>query len=160
MPGQVSIIVGLPGSGKTCEFNALKRTASGLCEDDFLLEVLDNAGVLREVRFNDSIHYKKLVTDLKKGKHCVISDIIFCDTWIRHEVEVILTADVPDLSIEWIFFENAPRKCSANAKRRGREETLKRELKLIRYLSKKYVIPRGVKPLKVWTPPKTSILSE
>lgn len=148
----VHILVGLPGSGKTRKFKNLARKATGLAQDDFLNHIVDKAEVQREVRFNDSIHYKKLITDLRRGKECVISDIVFCDTWVRHEAQIILESDVPDVEIDWIYFENSPRKCMANSKRRGRKETLDRELRLISSLSAKYIIPQGVKALKVWAP--------
>jgi hypothetical protein len=123
----------------------------------FFRDLIDNeAEIPREVRFNDSIHYAQLIKDLRRNRSCVISDIVFCDTWIRHEAETILKADVPGLEIRWLFFENSPRKCVANARRRGRQHTLERELKLIRQLSKKYILPAGVKPLKVWAPKRAT----
>ena len=153
MTGKITMVAGLPGSGKSRLLNNLRRKITGLSSDDFFRAVIENeAGIQREVRFNDSLHYLRLVKDLRRGKTCLISDIVFCDTWIRHEAEEILRADVPGVEIEWKFFENSPRKCAANVRRRNRTKTLQRELLLIRQLSRKYILPAGVKPYRVWTP--------
>ena len=150
MSGKITIIVGLPGAGKSRLIKRLSKRCNGIVADDYLKHVA-NSPIERTAHFNDSIYYKQLIKDLRKGLSCIISDIVFCDTLVRREVEMILTSDVPDIDISWEFFENSPRKCFANAKRRGRK-VLEREKDLIRVLSAKYFVPKGVKAHKVWAP--------
>ena len=94
-------------------------------------------------RFTDSRHYPQLIRDLREGKDCLIADIAFCDTWRRIEAEQVVKCDVPSVEINWLFFENDPEKCKANARTRNRSN-LKEELQNICELSKKYHIPLGV----------------
>ena len=151
MSAELTIVVGLPGSGKTHRMRSIKRRTTGLCVDDYMMEAHDPWEIGRSYHFNDSCHYKKLVSDLRRGLRCAISDIIFCDTMVRLETAAILNADVPKIQISWEFFANTQRKCLANARRR-RRDTLSREEQLIKLLAAKYIIPKGYKPHKVWSP--------
>ncbi len=146
----ITIIVGLPGAGKTTLFKKIKRKCTGLCVDDFIAEVVSNSPIERSKHFNDSVHYLPLIKALRKGQSCLIADIVFCDTLVRHEVETILSKDIPGLTIEWLFFKNSPLACRKNVLKR-RRATHARELELIRVLSKKYVIPVGSKVQAVHT---------
>lgn len=152
----LKILVGLPGSGKSHRIAQLKTSTTGLSVDDFMKDIPLNAPVRRDPRFTDSKHYSTLIKDLRNGLSCVISDIIFCDTLLRLEAEAVLRADVPKLRIEWEFFENNPRQCKINATQRGKN-TLRRELKLIDYLSRKYIVPQNSKVLPVWSGKKSRI---
>ncbi len=98
----------------------------------------------------DSLHYSRLIRDLRAGKSCVISDIIFCDVLMRKQLELAVRSEVRNLQLTWQFFENNKSACEKNARRRGRAESLARELTLIRFLSRKYFVPEGIKAHKVW----------
>jgi predicted kinase len=145
----LTAIAGLPGSGKSTLIRRLARKVRGLVAPDFMLGVDDDSPIRRSPRITDSPVYTQLISDLRAGKDCIVADIVFCDTLWRVELEQIVRADVPEVKIDWMFFENAPLKCARNASKRGRV-SLPRELRLIDYLSRKYITPLGVKPMRVW----------
>ena len=148
--GHLTVVVGLPGSGKTTLLSKLRKKATGLFADDFMKNISPDSPVKRDPTFTDSRHYRTLITDLRKGRSCVISDIIFCDTLLRAVLALAVNIDVKNLKLDWKFFENDPEQCIINARYRNRPKTLARELKLIRFLSQKYFLPEGVTPLKIW----------
>ena len=141
----LTVVVGLPGSGKSTLLKSLKKTVTGIFADDFMKDVAPGSPVLRDPSVTDSRHYPALVRNLRDGKNCLISDIIFCDTLVRAELELAVRNDIRNLDLKWEFFDNNPRQCISNAKCRGRPKTLKREVKLIQFLSRKYFVPEGVK---------------
>lgn len=70
MPQTVTILVGLPGSGKS---TFLKKSAE-TSFDDF------HAGAFRDSsEFKASRHYQALRNELQGGKNCIIADIAYCD---------------------------------------------------------------------------------
>lgn len=145
----LTAIAGLPGSGKSTLIRKLARKVRGLVAPDLMRGVDDDPPIRRSPRITDSPVYPQLISDLREGKDCIVADIVFCDTLWRVELEQVVRADAPDVTIDWMFFENAPSKCARNATNRGRL-SLPRELRMIEYLSRKYIIPVGVKPLRVW----------
>lgn len=147
--GKVIILVGLPGSGKSYLIKALKKKASGLVSDDFMKDAALNSPINREPSITDSRHYHRLISDLRDGKECVISDIILCDALFRIQLDMALKIDAPTCTVKWEFFENNPEACVKNVRRR-RKPSWAREIKLIRFLSRKYFPPHGVKPRAVW----------
>lgn len=142
-------IAGLPGSGKSTLIRKLARKVRGIVAPDFMRDVDEDPPIRRSPRITDSPVYPQLISDLRAGKDCIVADILFCDTLWRVELEQVVRADVPDVTIDWRFFENAPSKCARNATNRGRL-SLPRELRIIEHLSRKYIIPLGVKPIGVW----------
>lgn len=151
--GILTVVVGLPGSGKSRLLTVLRKAANGTVTDDFMRNIDLATPIQRDPSVTDSRAYPTLIVDLRNGKRCVISDIIFCDTLVRAQLEIAVRADVPNIRIIWEFFENNRAACEANARRRGRKQTLDRELKMIRFLSAKYFVPLNVKAHKVWKPP-------
>lgn len=144
MRGKVTIIVGMPGSGKSCLINSRVTEATGVCVEDFMAFPYDDS-----VRFTDSRYYSELIRDLRKGRHCIIADIFFCDTALRDEAERVIHRDCPESSIEWIFFENDPAACRENAIRRNRE-IVDHDVVMIDKLTKKYFVPEETAVLPVW----------
>lgn len=90
-------VAGLPGSGKTtlCE----EYIGKGFeCIDDFR----------KENGWCDNIcKVKKWLSD---GKDVVITDIEFCRSERRKEVEEAFDGQ----EVQWVFFENEPYKCALN----------------------------------------------
>ncbi|MBN8549997.1 MAG: hypothetical protein J0M12_11835 [Deltaproteobacteria bacterium] len=148
--GTLTIVVGLPGSGKSHLIEELTRKATGLVRDDFMAGIEYSPLIWRLPTVTDSAVYPRLISDLRSGKQCVISDIIFCDTLIRLEIENAVRRDVPKVDLRWEFFENNPTACKANARRRARKKSLSKELKLITFLSRKYILPEEATAHKVW----------
>ena len=139
------IVVGLPGSGKSHLLRELSKLCSGVCAEDYMASSINDSP-----QFTDSRYYGDLIKDLQEGKDRVIADIEFCDTWRRIEVEQVVRQDVPEVTIEWRFFENDPEKCIANVERRGRKNMEKEKFK-IRHLSRKYHIPACAERIPIWT---------
>lgn len=142
-------IVGLPGSGKTHYMKKLRTRKFGLVADDLMAGVPMDLPINRFPLFTDSVHYNRLIRALRAGKDCVVSDIIFCDTLARIDVERVLCADVPGLEIRWTYFRNDPRQCAKNVRMRKRASQ-GLELRLIRQLSQKYFPPQNAALLPVW----------
>ena len=148
--GTLTVVVGLPGSGKSTLLGALKMSTTGIFADDFMKDIAPGSPITRDPSVTDSRHYSKLIQNLRNGKSCLISDIIFCDSLVRAELELAVRNDVRNLDLKWEFFDNDPKQCISNARHRGRQKTLSREIKLIQFLSRKYFVPEGIKSRKVW----------
>lgn len=100
---KVTVIVGLPGSGK-----------SHLCKK------LEAGGA---TTFGDVCHPNKkvhpggldvVVAALSAGTDCVIEDVSFCVADKRECLAGWLSERVINLEFEWIFFENDRQKCLVN----------------------------------------------
>lgn len=135
--GILTIIVGLPGSGKSTYIKALVEADSHLSVyDDYQGEAYDNDSDPRL-----SKHFGPLVSDLKRAKSVVVSDIRYC---VPHELNVFLGAVLsvaPDVRIELKYFENNPEACEKNILARNREDRVEKELELLEKLSSGYVVP-------------------
>lgn len=96
---KITLIIGLPGSGKTMLGNRLSKE--------------------RGVPFIDDI------TDLDQlpSGDCIIADVNFCDNEILREAMRILHSMYDELQLELIYFANEPEQARANVIRRadGRE---------------------------------------
>jgi len=145
---KLTVVVGMPGSGKSHYIEKHKSHYPGTCTQDYMRNSYNNS-----IHFTDSQHYDKLVLNLRNGNDSIIADIEFCDTWRRVEIEEVIRRDVPGVEIEWRFFENDPAKCEANAETRARKN-IDEEKKKIRELSRKYIVPPGAIVLRIWEPPK------
>lgn len=142
---KLTIIVGLPGAGKSHRVDELRHVTSGICIPDFMKDSIEDSA-----RFIHSQYYPQLIDDLRDGKDCVIADVAFCKTGRRAEAEQVVVHDVPGVTIEYEFFENDPAKCGINALHRNRRN-VDEELQKIDDLSAEYDIPPGAKLLPVWS---------
>ncbi|HWE36609.1 MAG TPA: AAA family ATPase [Isosphaeraceae bacterium] len=140
---KLTIIAGLPGSGKSHLVRELHESTSGSRVEDYMKESKDNSS-----RMVHSQHFEKLIEDLSKGLDCVIADIVFCEAARREEIESAVKEKVRDVEIEWVYFENDPVACAVNATRRNMEKLIK-QIQRIDELSKKYDVPKdiGIKPV-------------
>lgn len=139
------VVVGLPGSGKSHLIKS-KIYSKWPKYDDYFAKVATGSPIKREPSVTDSFYYQELIEQLLAGQSCLISDVIFCDSLLRHALEIAIKLDAPSAKIEWIYFENNPEVCIRNARKRARPATLAREIKLIKYLSRKYFVPTKAKP--------------
>lgn len=109
------IVVGLPGSGKT----TFLKSVDGAVFDDCV-----NFTRVKSKIKEDIIYIAHPMLCLKKHLDSLVVDIM--DKY-------------PDSKINFIYFENNPKKCIKNIKNRE-----KNVIPTIKLLSKKYFIPEGV----------------
>jgi len=147
--GQLTLIAGLPGSGKTRWMKKNFPTADFLMIDDFMAHALHDIG-----RFTYSLWYFPLVFALRSGRNAVISDIAFCEDERRKEAERVMSDSVKDLVYRWHFFEHAAAICRQNIERRAREEgnTQEDAFRELNRLSPLYHIPSGFPVEPVFRP--------
>ena len=143
----VTIIVGLPASGKTTYIENHLKGAKVF--DDFHKDAKNNSPF-----FEMSINYLPLIRALLNGGKCVIADVEFCrpgnlDIVVQKlkEIEVIFNLNI---EIDHLFFENDAKKCKINALERGRAHHPE-ELAKIEELTKIYRIPEGAKIIRIET---------
>jgi hypothetical protein len=136
-PGTLILFVGLPGSGKSSYIQELgERNPSFSIYDDFQGQAYNHDPDPRL-----SKHFGPLVSDLKSGKTAVVSDIRYC---APKELNIFLSAvlsAVPNVLLQFKYFENQPEQCKENVRTRNREGRLEQELELIDNLSESYYIP-------------------
>lgn len=135
--GLLTILVGLPGSGKSTYIAKLIKSNPDLSVyDDYQGEAYGDDSDPRL-----SKHFGPLVHDLKNVKSVIVSDIRFC---IPRELNIFLSAILsaePDVRIAFTYFENNPDACRKNILARNREDRIEKELDLLEKLSASYEIP-------------------
>ena len=141
--GKLTVVVGLPGAGKSTLVNAMRSSVSGLCCEDFHANALHDSPLVENSR-----HYNALLEDIRTGRDCVIADIAFCDPKRRANLHQAIDRQISNSRIEWIYFENAPDKCRRNIERRARER-LGDDLDALEEFQRLYCIPDGVTPIPV-----------
>jgi hypothetical protein len=141
---KLTVVVGLPGSGKSRLLDGLRESCHGVVADDY--HAAPHGG---SPEVTASRHYPALVAALRVGLDCAIADIAFTDTGRRLELDRVIRADVAGVSIEWVYFENDLEACLANVGRRGRESRAEEE-EMARWLAPWYFVPEGVAALPVW----------
>jgi len=143
--GTLTIIIGLPGSGKSTYIKYLVEADPQIrVYDDYQGEAYRNDSDPRLSKY-----FGSLVSDLKQAKSVVVSDIRYC---VPHELNlflgVVLSA-APDVRIKLKYFENNPEACKRNILARNREDRVGEELELLEKLSGGYVVP-VIEHLKVY----------
>lgn len=152
---QITLLVGLPGSGKTTAAkNILGHT------EEYIHSTRDEDGhsksskkyigegaiILDDIRSIDE--------DLPapgEYKHIIITDVYLCFEDQRELALNILLDRYSeyDPKIIMVFFENAPKKCNINSKHREDDDVV---LTHIKELSEAYHIPEGAPVEKIWQP--------
>jgi predicted kinase len=145
---KVVFLVGLPGAGKSTHLKRFEGTGK-LCFDDFKAHAVNNSS-----RFDCSRHYQDLLSTLRSGAECIVSDVDFCRPAARKDAEKFLNHDVAGIEMEWIFFENNPEQCKKNVIARGRN-SFQHELITIQYFTRVYKLPVGCIPIPVVKPSKS-----
>jgi hypothetical protein len=146
---KVTIVIGLPGSGKSEHLKPARQRGEPLF-DDFHREAINNSHA-----FEKSTHRDSLKAALVAGKDCVIADIVYCRSGNLNEarsgINRISREIGTTVTIELLFFANDPAACKANVLRRNRAG-LAKELAMIDELTGVYFIPPGAQTLAVWKP--------
>ncbi len=141
--GKLTVVVGLPGAGKSTRVNAMRPSTTGLCCEDFHADAIQDSPLAENSRY-----YNALLENIRAGRDCVIADIAFCDPKRRADLQQAIDRQISDSRIEWICFENAPEKCRRNIVRRARER-LGDDLAALEKFARLYSIPDGVTPVPV-----------
>jgi hypothetical protein len=99
---RLTIVVGLPGAGKStyCKHHA----PGGVYYGD----------VCHPSRTSGPKGLDEVVVRLLQGNDCLIEDVSFCEAAQRDRVGNWIKSVVPDVQIEWVYFENDVRKCLCN----------------------------------------------
>lgn len=149
----LTIVVGLPGSGKSHlirEYAAAHPAA--LVVDDYHAAPHHDSPAVEDARA-----YPELVAALRAGRDALVADIAFTDAAARDEFARVLGAE-PGVVLAWVFFENDLAACLANIARRDRASRADEEW-AAREFAPGYVVPPGVVPRPVWrsvSPPSSS----
>ena len=109
------IVIGLPGSGKSCYLNSLKyeKIVDHIIHDF-------HAGAA-SFCFYDSKYANELVELLKSGINCGVADISFCKAFRRNAFIEGINDNIKDIQIEYHCFENNPETCKHNVLIRNRK---------------------------------------
>lgn len=131
---KITILVGLPASGKTTYGNTL----SGVFIDD--------------ISQNNAI---TILEDCIRNNYgsIIISDVNLCKDSVRKNCESWLNNNAKHFEQEWIYFTNNPEACLKNERQRKLDGDLRKVSCLIKSLSKEYIIPEGVKVISCYTDP-------
>jgi len=136
MSGQLLLLAGLPGCGKTTYVKELERDG-WVAFDDFKACATNDSA-----KFAHSRHYEALLGALREGRRCVVADIDFCTSKGRGEAERALRSGASGVTFRWCFFANDPDACESNIRHRNRA-ALDRDLSKMREYAATYVIPDG-----------------
>jgi hypothetical protein len=142
MSGDVILLAGLPGCGKTTHLCQMCWDG-WLVFDDFKANAFDNCSEFRKSR-----KFRALISALRDGLRCAVADIDFCKPESRTEAEKVLLEDVADVKAGWRFFENDPSACEVNIRSRNRPSLLA-DLRELRKCSALYCIPEGADVLRI-----------
>lgn len=133
MTSKVTIIVGLPGSGKTHLAESLKRN-----DHTKNTVVFDDPAIIDIPECNAAV---------REGKNVIMTHPNFC----RPADLLVATSTFESwgATVSVIYFENNPDACLANVERRNDGRKVRN---YIRDLSLTYEVPKGTIRCRVWRP--------
>ena len=143
MDGELVLVAGLPGCGKTT-YLCQKCREGWLAFDDFKAQAFENCS-----QFQSSRKLHSLLVALQDGLRCIVADIAFCDDSCRIEAETVLRTEMPNLKLRWEFFANDRIACEANVRRRN-SAGLQHDLECLAKYFPAYRIPDGALVHPVW----------
>lgn len=138
-------IAGLPGCGKTAYLKKLQAQDFEIF-DDFKANAKNDSS-----RFEMSKHYGRLLASLRTGRSCAVADIDFCRVEGRREAESCVRHRLPEVAVQWVFFENDVARCRLNVLNRARPSQPS-DLAKLEEMSHCYQVPPGVRVIPVWRP--------
>lgn len=122
---RVTLVAGLPGSGKSSMLRKLAADGATCIDDIHALSELPP----RRVRW------------------LAVADVNFCRSQVRSAAEAEIERRYGASEIEWVFFANDPTQCLANASARNDGRDVAADIKA---LSRVYVIPDGAGIVSVY----------
>jgi hypothetical protein len=129
---RIILIIGLPCSGKT-------HLANSLLGRNWGWQLID-----------DPKYFKKVEDVIWTATNTVIiSDPNFCIKENRLSA-IRKLKSIRDVDIDFIYFENNPKKCIKNFKYRKMNGDERNVLNTILLYTKKYTIPQGVEIFNIW----------
>ena len=147
---KVTILIGLPGCGKTTYLENNSMFFPGGFYDDFHGRAINDFTDLKS-----SLGYEAIKNALLEGKDCAISDIEYCREarLLKIEDELDKLGKEMNITVEMkkLYFENNPNACRHNVVHRFNTKSSRNyieELKKIDDLSKIYQCPENSIPIK------------
>jgi GTPase SAR1 family protein len=141
----LTVVVGLPGSGKSHYINRLieshvvqKERTCG----DYFLNCRDN--ILEVTR---SPFFEPMINYLRRDLDCTVADISFCECYILKMFRAIVLSVIPTVIIREIYFANSPLACRRNLRHSPNEHN---RLQEINRLSEHYAVPPGCTAIEVF----------
>jgi predicted kinase len=148
---KVTIVVGMPGSGKSEYLKPAKKRGEPIF-DDFHGDAIGSSP-----DFLNSKHHQSLKDALAGGKDCVIADIDYCYEGRLNEAKSGIEKIGKELGIkidvETVYFENDPAACEANVRRRHRDQM---EEEIANIKKRTGVYKPGTPRIPVWKPDGTA----
>lgn len=144
---KVTIVVGMPGSGKSEYLRPAKQRGEPIF-DDFHGDAIGNSP-----RFENSKHHRHLKEELADGKDCFIADIDYCYENRLDEAKIGIEKIGKELGtkidVEIVYFDNDAAACEANVRRRHSDQ-MEEEIRNIKKRTRVY--KPGTPGIPVWKP--------
>ena len=143
---KITLLVGLPGSGKSTLGNILAKES-----DSYFLDDISNQTSDINLFFADFFQTHQNI------QHLIISDVYFCYEKTLKKAQDILNNHFPNAIIDVIYFENSYQKCLNNINYRISLGDDRKVLEFLSNTSKVYTIPSHVHPVSIWQQPINQI---
>lgn len=139
---KITLLVGLPGSGKSTLGNILAKES-----DSYFLDDISNQTSDINLFFADFFQTHQNI------QHLIVSDVYFCYEKILKKAQDILNNHFPNAIIDVIYFENSYQKCLNNINYRISLGDDRKVLEFLSNTSKIYTIPSHIQPVSIWQHP-------
>jgi hypothetical protein len=144
--GALTVVVGYWGAGKTTLLKRLKALHPSIVTMDEGFAWSSNP---RDTQLRHSV-----MAGLRSGQHCAISEINYCQQYMRDRLMIEMQAVTPRPSVRWLFFENeratADRNCRRDVARLNGGES---EVELNADWERVYTIPDDAIIVKMYAAP-------
>lgn len=139
---KITLLVGLPGSGKSTLGNILAKES-----DSYFLDDISNQTSDINLFFADFFQTHQNI------QHLIVSDVYFCYEKTLKKAQDILNNHFPNAIIDVIYFENSYQKCLNNINYRISLGDDRKVLEFLSNTSKTYTIPSHIQPVSIWQHP-------